>query len=171
VLLARHSGKVLTHKQILTAIWGPGIVLFSCRLAVNAHRPSEIPREDDPRSRAPSIFAHALTFLTMAAVFYSFAAVVSWFFGIARPPLFFIATPILIWFFWSFCRWRRKHIGDQNELEWLEELMHEHEIGIKDHSGRLEFLISTIEKEHDWTLDLQLRLDRARRVLKSSGKR
>ena len=56
-------------------------------------------------------------------------------------------------------------VGDSNELEWLDELVQEHEKGIRDNSNTLKRLILTIEREHKNTPDLTKRLERARRVL------
>jgi hypothetical protein len=53
-----------------------------------------------------------MTLLTMAAVFYSLAAIVAWFLPtIARLPSALLISPILIWFFWSFSRSRRQKEG------------------------------------------------------------
>jgi hypothetical protein len=49
-------------------------------------------------------------------------------------------------------------VGDSNELEWLDELVQEHEKGIRDNSNTLKRLILTIEREHKNTPDLTKRL-------------
>jgi hypothetical protein len=71
----------------------------------------------------------------------------------------------ILWFLWSWFKWHRKQVGDRNELEWLDELVDEHQRGVKDHSQRLEWLVATIEREHQPSSDLTRRLERARQVL------
>jgi hypothetical protein len=50
--------------------------------------------------------------------------------------------------------WKRqkqvhKERGNANELEWLDELVKEHDDGIRDNREKIEWLIRTIEKEHE----------------------
>ena len=83
-----------------------------------------------------------------------------------REWLGYIVIPLAVLsFLYSWFRWHRKQVGDSNELEWLDELVQEHEKGIRDNSNTLKRLILTIEREHKNTPDLTKRLERARRVL------
>jgi hypothetical protein len=105
-----------------------------------------------------TVGAVAVTVIGVAAIFTAglFAAFGNW---------AWLAMPIIAWFLWSLWTWTRKRTGDENELEWLDELCREHEAGTHDHSERLFSLIRTIEKEHAPSAFLAGRLERARRVL------
>jgi hypothetical protein len=79
------------------------------RASLVRQRRRGIPDADDPRYPILRFIAYAVTFLMTAAVFLSGVAVISWFLPHgARLPLFFVAVPCLIWFLWSFYRWRAK---------------------------------------------------------------
>jgi len=49
----------------------------------------------------------------------------------------------------------RKQVGDRNEIQWIDDLVGEHERGIEDHGQRLTWLIATIEREHEHTPELE----------------
>jgi hypothetical protein len=69
-----------------------------------------------------------------------------------------------IYFVFSWFHRHRKKVGDANELEWLDELVQEHLAG-RDQSDRLERLIRTIEKNHEPSSALTVRLANTRRIL------
>jgi hypothetical protein len=79
---------------------------------------------------------------------------------------YIVIPAAILWFLYSWFRWHRKQAGAANELEWLEELAHEHKQGIRDHSEKLEWLIRVIEKEHEPSAALTKRLENVRRILK-----
>src|SRR5262249_15435657 len=90
-----------------------------------------------------------------------------------RSTVFLIATPILIWFFWSFCRWRHMQTSEMIELEHLDELIDAHETKIASDGATLELkqMIHDLERKYAWSPDLHRQLERARQVLRNSGKR
>jgi type VI protein secretion system component VasK len=66
-----------------------------------------------------------------------------------RDWLAIIGLPLtVLYFLYAWYRWHRRQVRDANELEYLDELVQEHEAGTRDHRARLEHLLRAIEKEH-----------------------
>jgi hypothetical protein len=63
--------------------------------------------------------------------------------------------------YWS---WQETE-SDSTEIEYLERLGREHELGIADHRARIEWLIRMAEAEYEPTTELKERLDRLRAIL------
>ena len=76
-----------------------------------------------------------------------------------------IISAAVLWFLWSWFNWYTKQRGDQNELDCLEEVVQEHERGIRDNSKTIREQIFFIERDHKKTPVVQNLLERARRAL------
>jgi hypothetical protein len=64
--------------------------------------------------------------------------------------------------------WERRRMIENDDLNYLDELVREHALGIADSRRDIEWLIEMIEKTH-WRSDyLPLRLDHARRILRDN---
>jgi hypothetical protein len=61
--------------------------------------------------------------------------------------------------------WEEKQIIEDSELEYLDEIAREHELGIADNRKRLRWLIHSIENNYTRTDALNARLDRVRRII------
>jgi hypothetical protein len=62
----------------------------------------------------------------------------------------------------------RKKIADASELDYLDELMREHELRIADHHKKLEWLIRIIENNQPPSKELNDRLSRVQRMLQNT---
>ena len=73
--------------------------------------------------------------------------------------------------FWCMRVWwlngqaRHKKTAEANELEWLDELVREHEAGTRDNSDYIRRLIRSIKEEHEPSTALNAQLEKAQRVL------
>jgi hypothetical protein len=47
---------------------------------------------------------------------------------------YIVIPAAILWFSYSWFRGHREQVGDANDLQWLEELAHEHKQGICDHT-------------------------------------
>jgi hypothetical protein len=81
-----------------------------------------------------------------------------------REWLGYIIIPVAV-LLYSWFSWHHKRREDQNELDCLEEVVQEHERGIRDNSKTIKEQISIIEREHKHTPELAKRLERARHAL------
>ena len=79
---------------------------------------------------------------------------------------YIVIPAAILWYPYSWFRGHREQVGDANDLQWLEELAHEHKQGICDHTEKLEWLIRLIEKEYEPSSALTKRLENVRRILK-----
>ena len=61
--------------------------------------------------------------------------------------------------------YEEKQIIEDSELEYLDEIAREHELGIADNRKRLKWLIHSIENNYTQTPALKARLDRVRRII------
>jgi hypothetical protein len=78
----------------------------------------------------------------------------------------YVAVPVaILWFLWSWFKWRAKQLGDQNELDCLEEVVQEHERGKRDNTKTIKEQMFFIERDHKRTPEVQRLLDRARRAI------
>jgi hypothetical protein len=71
----------------------------------------------------------------------------------------------VLWFSRSFWKWRRKQIGDANELDCLDEIVREHTSGRYDHTNTIRRMIHDIEQSHEPSAALARELRRAREAL------
>jgi hypothetical protein len=76
-----------------------------------------------------------------------------------------IGVVAVFWFLLSWYRWNRKRVGDINELEYLDELAHEHATGMRDHRERITWLIAKIEKSHSRSAALDAHLNLIREII------
>jgi hypothetical protein len=66
-----------------------------------------------------------------------------------RSYLAYVIVPVaVLWFLWSWSKWRAKQRGDQNELDVLEETVQEHERGRHDNTDYIKKQIFFIERDH-----------------------
>lgn len=71
----------------------------------------------------------------------------------------------LVWLLWSWARWNFQQRGNANELDWLDELVREHQSGKRDRSETIRRLIVDIERGHDPSPMLERDLRRAREAI------
>jgi hypothetical protein len=103
-----------------------------------------------------------VTIIGMAAV-----VAVGSFYLLPNPWHWFVVAAA-VWLVREFFRWSRtmvRHQGQQNELEWLNELASEQEAGTHDHSDTLRRLINTIEREHEPSRYVKYCVEHAREIL------
>lgn len=79
-------------------------------------------------------------------------------------PTLVIAAGV-VWFSRSFWKWRRKQIGDANELDCLDEIVREHIAGKHDHTNTLRRMISDMERTHEPSQALSREVRRAKEAL------
>jgi hypothetical protein len=83
-----------------------------------------------------------------------------------KSHIFFVIVPVaVVWFLWSWFKWRTKQRGDQNELDVLEETVQEHERGRHDNADYIKQQIFCIERDHKRTPEVERHLERARRAI------
>lgn len=73
----------------------------------------------------------------------------------------------LIWFLRGWWNWRLKQAGDDNELDWLDEVVSEHLAGKYDHTETIRRSIQDIERTHTPSQTLHRELRRAREALET----
>jgi hypothetical protein len=64
--------------------------------------------------------------------------------GVRDGLAIFVIPAGILYFLYSWYRWRRQQVGNKNELEWLDELTQENATGTHDHSKKLEWLTRTL---------------------------
>lgn len=84
--------------------------------------------------------------------------------------IFFIVCALLA-VFWCMRLWwlngeaRYKKTADANDVEWLDELVREHEAGTRDNRDYIRKLIRSIKEEHQPSVALSDKLEKAQRIL------
>jgi hypothetical protein len=86
--------------------------------------------------------------------------------GNLRRPLGYVLIPVaVLWFLWSWFKWHAKRRADQNLLDCLEETVQEHERGRHDNTEYIKKQIAFIERNQQFTPEIQRLLERARNAI------
>jgi hypothetical protein len=113
--------------------------------------------------RLSSIFILVLLIAVTATIVGTLLDFIPW---DIRRSLGYVVVPVaVLWFLWSWFKWHAKQRGDQNELDCLEEVVQEHERGMRDNTKTIKEQVFFIERDHKRTPEVQRLLERARRAI------
>jgi hypothetical protein len=104
-----------------------------------------------------------LVFVVTAMIVGTILGFVPW--GIRRYLGYVIVPLALLWLLRSWLKWHAKQSADQNELDVLEETVHEHERGRHDNTKYIKEQIRFVERDHKPTPQVRRLLERARRAI------